>query len=163
MGKPSALLLIAAMTAVAPPAHAEDTGPIITIRFRFPGPICTGACANFEMRIDPNGQAVTRSLFVGGGTTRFTVDETSRYRFQNLMEILKRGGNRRLDAACADRDPDHLWDAKPDDLEMKWIDAEGTIRVTGCNSNNILKAALVGALDVLGIDPILGIKRDDDE
>jgi hypothetical protein len=43
---------------------------------------------------------------------------------------------------------------------MKWTDSRGTVRVTGCASNTLLRVALQGALNVLGADWVFGKKLD---
>jgi hypothetical protein len=159
-------LLIAAATTVAPPAHAKDADPTITIRFRHPYGICTGVCPNFEMRVAHDGNVTTRSLWPDDSeTTHFRAKDANYVRFLYLVERLKYLDQQQLDTTCKharlqDGSPDPLDDPRPDDIEMKWADSRGTVRVTGCASNTLLRVALQGALNVLGADWVSGKKLD---
>jgi hypothetical protein len=116
------------------------------------------------MRVDDNGNVTTHSLWPDDRETiRFKAKDANYVRFQNLMERLKLLDHPQLDVTCErgtlqDGSPDPLSDPKPDDIEMIWTDSQGTIRVTGCPSNTLLRVALQGAVNVLGADWVFGKK-----
>jgi hypothetical protein len=164
MGMGLALLLLAASGSVAPTAHSkQDDRVAITIRFRFPGAICAGLCPNFETQVDQDGNVTAQSLWPEGKTTHFKVKEKDFLSFYFLVSELRYLQHPQLDAACerpisGDSNLDQLYDPKPDDIEMTLTDWQGTVRVTGCASNQLLEFSLHGALEVLGVDPYSGEK-----
>ncbi len=147
---------------VAPlPARAQEI--TVTMRFRQAYAICIGVCPHFEMTIEEPGRITTRHLS-DGETTRFEVPERDWVRSIFILHDLMRE-DRQLDTECPqatnrDGSPDELHDPKPDDIEVTWTEGQRTTRVTGCASNLLLRTALRGAMEVLGVDWASG-KQDD--
>lgn len=141
----------------ARPAAAET----ILIRFRFPFIVCLGVCPNFEIRVSPGGEVITRKLFPHR-TYRFRAKPAKLSAFRRALSAVRPTGEKRLDAECETKQPDGTPDPladnpRPDDFEVRWTGGRSDARLTGCASTHWpTHAAVQNALRVLGVDPIFG-------
>ena len=156
-----ALLLAwpAAQPAAARPAAAET----ILVRVHHSYAVCAGLCPDFAMRIGPRGEVVSRSLHTSE-THRFRATAARLSAFRAILDPLRPAGESRLDRECAratsaDGTPDPLDEPGPDDLEIRWIGADGDARLTACAYTHMaVRRTVESALRALGADPYSGAR-----
>src|SRR3954453_5994657 len=90
------LLLTIAGAADARSMPAET----VVIRFRFPEMVCVGLCPNFEMKVGPRGDVVTRELWDEPRTYRWRAAPAKLDAFRRALAALRPVGKRRLDSRC---------------------------------------------------------------
>jgi hypothetical protein len=160
----SVLLGLAASPTVA--GEPATVGGNVIIRFRHPAMICAGVCPNYQIEIFANGDVVRgnpapeASHIYRNRVISFHVLPARLKQFRSELDVLRPRGERALDAACApaklpDGSLDPLSDATPDDIEVRWVEAGHTDRLTSCASSQ-LREELHSALRRLGVDPYSG-------
>jgi hypothetical protein len=160
----------AVLSLAAFPAEARLAAPAsgqVIIRFRHPYAICAGVCPQFQLEISASGDVVRgspeptgRHQFRSNTAVRFHVLPAKLKQFRYELDPLRPHGARALDSTCdqakhQDGSRDPLSMARPDDIEVRWVDARGTDRLTSCAYGR-LKAELQSALRRLGVDPYSG-------
>src|SRR6476620_10508630 len=155
------------------PAEAREAAPLrgeVIIRFRHPAMICAGVCPNYQIEILANGDVVRgnptpqptdRDHLYSNTVFRFHVLPTKLRQFRSRLDALRPRGDRALDATCnRSRLPDGSFDPlstpSPDDIEVRWIEADRGNRLTACAYDEPLRAQLQSALRSLGVDPFSG-------
>jgi hypothetical protein len=159
------------LSLIALPTDARQqvaSGTTIIVRFRHPYVVCAGVCPQFQLKILPSGDVVRGSPhppdvhdILSNVVTRFRVPAAKLRQLQRDLNALRPVGNWALDATCnqakqRDGSPDPLSIAKPDDIEVRWIDSRRDDRLTGCAYGGWLRPKLENALRSLGIDPYSG-------
>lgn len=156
---PLAFLLMA----ISQKATADHTGtpePIV-IKFRNGYAVCTGLCPNFRTELRSNGVIVTQHD--GFRATRFRVSRKEISDFSRSLETIRPIGTRKLDQACEQatlpngaRDPLSMYE--PDDIDVIWIGAHRTSRLTACLRNRQAHDFIAKALRAVGVDPGSGFR-----
>lgn len=152
------LLLTLAAAAHATSAPAET----VLIRFRFPEVVCVGVCPNFEMKVGPHGDVVTRELWDEPRTYHWRAAPAKLDAFRRALFALRPAGEIRLDSRCEIMLPDGKADPmannpRPDDLEVRWTGGPSEARLTACYANRgPTRKAVQDALRALGADPYFG-------
>ncbi|HEX5184578.1 MAG TPA: hypothetical protein VFW19_15690 [Allosphingosinicella sp.] len=155
------VLALALVSGFAGTAGARPAAEAILVRFRFPYAVCAGVCPNFEMKISPRGDVVTRSFF-GHAVYRFRATPARLEAFRQALDPLRPAGKKRLDDKCGARQedgtPDPLAvDPRPDDFELDWTGGRSEARLTGCAFGHWpIRKAVYDALRALGANPFFG-------
>jgi hypothetical protein len=140
---------------------AAGSDETVLIRFRASYGICLGLCPDFETRVGPGGWVVSHNLH-RRDVHRFRVSPSHLGSFRAILESLRPRGEIRLDAECehvrlADGTLDPLHDPRPDDLEVRWIGAHVSARLTACDYTHLAtRRTIENAMRVLGVDPYSG-------
>jgi hypothetical protein len=164
------LLAWGALVLATVPALARESpvsGETILIRFRHPYAICAGVCPQYQLEIQPTGEVKRSTAYpsnhdevLSNPTIHFRVLTAMLRQFQDELDAFRPSGDLPLDTACVqakreDGSIDPLSEAKPDDIEVRWINRRKTVRLTSCAGNS-LRGRLQSALRNLGIDPYSG-------
>ena len=148
----AAVLLLCASAAAA---SRQET---ITIRLRHGYAYCAGVCPNFAMTVYPSGKVVSQEFWSGATIHRYRVRPRQLAIFRELLDRIKRPGERRLDVWCRralgdDGKPDPLHDPRPDDIEVRWDGPSSHARLTSCSdSHRPVRETIVHAVLALGAD-----------
>jgi hypothetical protein len=145
--------------------HAARARPrpdeTIVVRFRHSYPMCVGLCPDFEARVSPRRWVVSHNLH-RREIHRFRVTPLHLASFRAILDTLRPAGESWLDAKCArgrmaDGTPDPLDDPRPDDVEVRWIGAHASARLTACGYTHLaMRRTIENAMRVLGVDPYFG-------
>lgn len=123
--------------------------------------ICLGLCPYFETQVRSDGLVISRHHFAKK-SSRFRVDQSKVSEFMARMDALRPVRDHAADRECAqvtleNGSPDPLSMAKPDDIEIRWIEGgRRSVRLTACFANAGITKPLQQALRDLGVDPWSG-------
>ena len=168
------LIACAVLSLAAFPVEVGQTAPSrpnVIIRFRHPAMLCAGICPNYQIEIFANGDVVRgnpttreandRDHIYRNRTIRFHVLPAKLSQFRSGLDVLRPHGDRALDATCdrpklPDGSFDPLATPSPDDIEIRWIEAGRTDRLTACAYHEPLRDEIQSALRSLGVNPFSG-------
>jgi hypothetical protein len=155
------LLAAIALTSCVTGAHG-DRHPATTVAVRFSGgyAICIGLCPDFETQVQSTGLVMSRNR-VTKRASRFRVGPSKVKEFVARLDALRPMHDQKADKECAqvtleNGSPDPLSMAKPDDIEIRWIERGTQVRLTACYANAAIRKPLQQALRDLGVDPWSG-------
>jgi len=132
--------------------------------------ICAGACPNYQIEISNNGDVVRgnpapetndRGHLYSNAAIRFHVQPKKLTQFRSELDAVRPVGDLALDASCKqahlpDGSPDPLSTPSSDDIEVRWVEAGRSDRLTACADNRPLRGKVQDALRSLGVDPYSG-------
>ena len=113
------------------------------------------------VRGNPAPETNDRGHLYSNAAIRFHVQPKKLTQFRSELDAVRPVGDLALDASCKqahlpDGSPDPLSTPSSDDIEVRWVEAGRSDRLTACADNRLLRGKVQDALRSLGVDPYSG-------